>query len=96
MPIQIDKLTLLLKYLVRVGDAVSQLFNVVFLLGDNPNESLSGRCYRQAVLGPDPKKRWYYAYRGINILFFWQEDHCRSSYLMEVYRAHLLLDSVGD
>ena len=33
-------------YLKRVGDALSQLGNVVLLNGD-PNESISGRSYRQ-------------------------------------------------
>lgn len=29
-----------------VGDALSQLFNVLFLYGQNANENVSGRCWR--------------------------------------------------
>ena len=36
----------LCRYGVRVGDAVSQLINVVVFLSINPNESISGRSYR--------------------------------------------------
>lgn len=82
--------------IILIAEAVSQLINVTLFLGKNANESLSGRCYRRSILAYELEGPWYYAYRGINILFFWQEDHCRSSYLMDVHRAHLLLDSVGD
>ena len=34
-----------LGYLIRSGDAVSQLVNVVVFLGQNPNESISGRTF---------------------------------------------------
>ena len=40
-------------YLLRCGDALSQLINVVIFLSDNPNESLSGRSYRQ-------KRDWFW------------------------------------
>ena len=30
-------------YVIRVGDATSQLINVAILFGDNANESVSGR-----------------------------------------------------
>ncbi len=40
-------------YLLRCGDALSQLINVVIFLSDNPNESLSGRSYRQLQ-----KQKW--------------------------------------
>ena len=56
-------------YLGRIWSAVSQLLNVILLNGD-PNESISGRAYRE---------QWP-AERGINALFFWQSRHCRSAY----------------
>lgn len=60
----------MLKYLIRVGSAMSQLANVVFLNG-HPNESISGRSWRRqwrirpvidAVLG---------------------KNHCRLAYLQD-------------
>mgnify|MGYP001812106367 FL=1 len=35
-----------LNYVVRVGDATSQLVIVAVLFGDNANESVSGRSHR--------------------------------------------------
>ena len=49
-------MTAIIDYLIRVGDAVSQLLNVVFLFSQNPNESISGRCYRMRH-----KKQWQIA-----------------------------------
>jgi hypothetical protein len=60
----------LLTYLGNVWSAVSQLANVVFLFGQ-PNESISGRCYRQS---------WLPAMRVINALLWWQNQHCRGAY----------------
>jgi hypothetical protein len=57
-------------YLGRTWSALSQLANTV-LLGGDPNESISGRCYRQS---------WLPAMRAINALFFWQSNHCRGAY----------------
>ena len=34
------------RYLLRVGDALSQLINVLVFFGSNPNESVSGRSWR--------------------------------------------------
>ena len=59
----------LLEYLGRVWSAFSQLLNVVLLFGE-PNESISGRCYRQ---------QWW-AERLVNSVFFWQSRHCRGAH----------------
>ena len=62
-----------LHYLSRIGSSSSQMFNAVFLLG-HPNESISGRSYRE---------NWKLQH-VINKIFFWQENHCLQSYLSDL------------
>ena len=57
-------------YLARIWSAFSQMLNVIMLNGD-PNESISGRCYRQ---------KWIKPMLIINACFFWQSNHCRGAY----------------
>lgn len=66
--------------LIRAGDALSQLLNVV-LLGGHPNESLSGRAWRTQSV-------WY---KVIDVLFLWDTDHCRVSHENDVAYAKELL-----
>lgn len=54
-------------YFIRIGDAVSQLGNVVLLNG-MANESISGRAYRE---------NWKIA-KAID--FVLGKDHCKESY----------------
>lgn len=56
-------------YIANVWSALSQLLNAVFLFG-HPNESISGRSYRQG----------WWVERVINAAFFWQSRHCRGAY----------------
>ena len=66
--------------LIRIGDALSQLLNVIILDG-HPNESLSGRAWRT-------QSRWY---KVIDTLLWFDADHCMSSYLNDLqYAAELL------
>ncbi len=65
--------------------AIDQLVNT--LCGGWPDETLSSRVYRHAVL--EGKARWRYPYRCINAVFFWQQDHCRGAYQRERTRRHL-------
>ena len=60
-------------YLVRVGNAVSQLLNVVLLNG-HPNESISGRSYREG---------WTTAQAIIDTIFWFDPGHCLNSHLNE-------------
>jgi hypothetical protein len=62
-------------YMIRVGSAMSQLGNAALLNG-HPNESISGRCYRE---------RWTTAEAAINrvFAFFGQEDHCLMAHVNE-------------
>ena len=74
-------------YCVRVGDALSQLINVVIFLSDNPNESLSGRSYRQ-------KRDWFWGKMLILLdSAFWvfQKNHCQKAYEADQLRAAKLL-----
>jgi|TARA_R100000482_G_scaffold123859_2_gene74859 hypothetical protein len=76
-------------YLVRCGDALSQLINVVFFLSQNPNESLSGRSYRQ-------QEDWFWGGMMfvLNLLFrLLETDHCEKAYKADIQRASKLLES---
>lgn len=62
--------------------AIDQLINTLFF--GMADESISARAYRNRN-----KKHWGIAYKIINRLFFWQEDHCRKSYESEMIRKQL-------
>ena len=70
-----------LGYVTRVGDATSQLVNVAILLGDNANESVSGRSHRLK----DKSKAW--AWLGASINFVFDDEHCERAYNNDVARA---------
>ena len=73
-----------MSYLVNLALSFDQFMNTV--LAGKPDETLSSRAYRMYVKG-----RWFgtLCYHFINILFFWQDDHCYSSYVSELNRRHL-------
>ena len=81
----------IINYLTRLGNAVSQLINVVIFMGKNPNESLSGRAYRERQAAAYGYGFWWYMHLLINCLFFWQGNHCKASYDADVARAHELI-----
>lgn len=63
-------------YFIRVGDALSQFLNTI--LGGHPNESLSGRSYRQGL----------YTEKIINLLFsHFETEHCKKAYENDVKYA---------
>lgn len=74
--------------LIKVGDALSQLLNVLLLpnhTDTTANESISGRSYRCG---------WVHAQRAINAVFrvlSGQKDHCREAYEMDRERAQRLI-----
>ncbi len=81
----------LFNYLIRIGDATSQWINVVFLFSVNPNESISGRCWRM---------RTHYFWGKIRIAIDWlaspfEKDHCQKSYINDVARAAALIKDQG-
>ena len=84
-------MTAIIDYFIRVGDAVSQLLNVVFLFSQNPNESISGRCYRMRH-----KKQWQIAMAVIDFLFSPIEvGHCEKAYDNDVARCATLIKDQG-
>jgi hypothetical protein len=52
------------------------------LLGGWADETISARCYRTKS-----KFEWW-----INLLFFWQPDHCHKAYLWEMIRGDLPIE----
>lgn len=77
-------------YFLRVGDALSQLGNVI-IGGGNPNESISGRAWRQ-------RRRfgWKQARIIIDFIFLpFHKGHCQAVARNDVQRARALIaDSV--
>ena len=71
---------------------LDQLLNAVVC--GSPDETFSAACFRKA---PHGKKRWVYAQKVINKLFFWdyeirgsrKAEHCELSWEMELKRSHL-------
>lgn len=72
------------QYFLQLLLALDQLGNVI--LGGMADETLSSRAYR-AWLKQRMFGLWFKPL--IDILFFWQEDHCYHSYLSEKKRSHL-------
>lgn len=74
-------------YLVRVGDAFSQLLNTLFLNGD-PDESISGRCFRSFILKESDYKIWGLTYYLAEFIF-WPRDrgkHCELAFYEDMDR----------
>jgi len=82
-------------YVWRVGDALSQLVNTMILGGD-ANESISGRSARIAYIEAQRDWPWAIAYRAINGIFFWQENHCLEAFTNDLQRAVRLVRDHGD
>lgn len=70
------------QYFWDVVSALSQVVNA--LAGGLPCESVSGRAYRT--------KSWLYPV--LNTVFFWDDDHCKESFMSDVSDADLFFDSV--
>jgi hypothetical protein len=69
-------------YLWNLLEALSQLGNAV--LGGNPNISVSAGAYLRREEHP-------FWYQTINKAFFWQEDHCRQSWVSDIIFARRAL-----
>lgn len=66
---------------IKVLDALSQLGNVLFLprhKDTTANESISGRSHREG---------WKTLEATINLIFFWDPDHCRKAVERDAARA---------
>jgi hypothetical protein len=82
----------LIQYVITIGDALSQLINVIVFFSQNANESVSGRAWRL---------RNKYAFWGImHKVIDWcaspfEADHCEASHKADVGRAARLLRNQG-
>lgn len=72
----------MMKWLQQVALAVDQLANA--LIGGMADETLSSHAWRSR-----DHRYWHWAYRFINWLWFWQDDHCRIAYENEKARKHM-------
>lgn len=70
----------LISRFIKVGDALSQLCNVIFLNG-HPNESMSGRAWRT-------QSRWY---KVIDSILWFDKDHCKTAYYNDLKYAEDLI-----
>jgi hypothetical protein len=75
-----------LTYVMRVLISTDQLINAI--TGGSPDETLSSRTYRRAVLDKTPLLFWKLFHRFVDGLFFWQIGHCYESYLVELQHLH--------
>ena len=66
--------------LIRIGDALSQLLNVILLNG-HPNESLSGRAWRT-------QSGWRIV---IDTVLFFDKEHCKTAYDNDIKYAYELI-----
>lgn len=74
-----------MSYLTRVSAWLSQGINCVLLNG-SPDQTVSARAY----LNRDTEY-WGKAYTAINLVFFWQVNHCRESHEADVRFARSIL-----
>lgn len=63
-------------YSKKVLIAIDQLLNA--FIGGWPDETLSSRAYRWEK---DGKRSW--TRKLIDVMFFWEEEHCYASYISE-------------
>lgn len=66
--------------------AIDQLLWVLITLGSgHPDETISSATYRYEKAG----SRWAAIARPIiDMLFFWEKQHCRRAYLAEIFRKN--------
>lgn len=72
-------------YLVRCMAWISQGFNL--LIGGHHDQTVSARAYIKRY-----NLVWGFVYRIINMIFFWQEDHCFESHLDDLEFAKEILN----
>lgn len=71
-------------YLLNVAIAADQAVNA--LLAGAPDETLSSRAHRMQLKG---HRYWGWTAKAINLLFFWEADHCRAAHESEQRRTQL-------
>lgn len=71
-----------MKYLFNLLIALDQLVNA--LCNGTPDETISARCWRCREV-----KSFNFLRKVIDLLFFFEKDHCYNAYLAEVNRKQL-------
>lgn len=77
---------ILWRILTDLVSLLSRFLNA-FLFGGSTAQTLSARSHLEAPAS----EAWDRRRRFINRLFFWQQDHCRWAWEMEVERARYVL-----
>ena len=72
------------RYALNNAIAFDQQLNT--LLGGAPDETLSSRAHRMRLKG---HRYWGWTATAINLLFFWEADHCRAAHESEQRRTQL-------
>ncbi len=74
------------RYLTRIAAWLSQGVNCIALAGHH-DMTVSARCYIRRQ-----KRGWRLGYRLFNAVFFWQENHCHSSFTRDLeFARHILI-----
>ena len=76
-------------YIWNVAQWLSQGLNTVAFAG-NPNMTFSARCYVNR-----DEKVWSTAHKLVNILFFFQPEHCKQAYETDVKFANMVVEELG-
>ena len=67
--------------ILQIAISIDQFANAV--LGGDVDETLSSRAYR---MQQRKQPFWGWTATAIDLLFFWQKDHCKNAYESELKR----------
>lgn len=81
-----------MNWLIRLGDALSQFFNVLLFNGD-PNHSISGDAWRFKRVRLQKSIDWVFARLPFGLA---EKDHCYKAHLKDVQRATRLAQEWSD
>lgn len=76
------------QYILNILIAFDQFVNVLFL--GQPDETISSRAWRCK----DVSSFWRFMRKLIDMLFFWQKDHCYYSFIAEVERHQITTEII--
>ena len=78
------------QYIINILVAFDQFINVLFL--GQPDETISSRAWRCK----DVSSFWKVMRKFIDLLFFFQPQHCFKAYLAELNRKQIQLEILKD
>lgn len=76
------------QYIINILIAFDQFINVIFL--GQPDETISSRAWRCR----DANSFWKVMRRSIDLLFFFQKEHCFNAYLAELERKQITTEII--